>query len=377
MKTLYAVTIVAFLIGCASSKKYDDSPTTNSVEKLVKKYNRKPADTALLNKLVYSFNLLHNQYLNEAEALMARNTPQSWEAAANLYSRLNDLNSTTAQNDELFTLLNPKSYITVMENARLEAADGYYNLAIDYLDNNHWSSAREASNYLNKVKNLAGNFRDINQLIPQAREAATVDILVQPLQTDGYYFNSGYMGNQSGYRLADQLVNDMGGQWNNNGRYRVYASGRYNNGNNKEPDWVAEPVWTYWRINPVQYHTYNRTVSRQKQTGTDTLNRPIYRTVSALLTITESTINAEGHLELRITDVKDNSSVGRRNWNENYTWKQAYATYSGDGDALTPDDWNLVRQQRNNQRLDEDQIQMEILQRIYPDMLRWFKNMAD
>lgn len=379
MKTIYTITALAFLLfSCSSSKKYDTNPTTNSVENLVKKYNRKPADTALLNKLVYSYNLLHNQYLAEAEALMNRNTPQSWEAAANIYKKLNDLNSTTAKNDELFTLLNPKSYVTVMENARLEAADGYYNLAIDYLNNNDWSSAREATTFLNKVKSLGGNnYKDISQLIPQAREAGTVDILVEPIRTDGIYFNNSFnnFGNQSGYRLADQLVTDMGGQWNTNGRYRVYATGRYFN-SNKEPDWVAEPAWTYWNTTPVRYSTNKRNVSKQIQTGKDTLNRPIYKTVTATLTITEAVVSADGRVEMRINDVKNRQSIGSRSWTENYTWKQTWATYTGDSDALSDEDWNLVRQQRNNEP-NEERLQSEILRRMYPDMLRWFKNIAD
>ena len=378
MKTIYTITALAFLLfSCASSKKYDTNPTTNSVENMVKKYNRKPADSALLNKLVYSYNLLHNQYLGEAEALMNRNTPQSWEAAANIYKKLNDLNSTTAKSDELVALLNPKSYVTVMENARLQAADGYYNMAIDYLTNNDWSSAREATTYLNKVNSLGGNnYKDIRQLIPQAREAGTVDILVEPIRTDGIYFNNRFnMGNQSGYRFADQLVTDMGGQWNTNGRYRVYATGRYFN-SNKEPDWVAEPAWTYWNTTPIRYSTNNRNVSRQIQTGTDTLNRPIYKTVFATLTITEAVISADGRIEMRINDIKNRQNIGSRSWTENFTWRETWATYTGDGNALSNEDWNMVRQQRNNEP-NEDHLQSEILRRIYPDMLRWFKSIAD
>ncbi len=378
MKTIYTITALAFLLfSCASSKKYDTNPTTNSVENLVKKYNRKPADTALLNKLVNSYNLLHNQYLGEAEILINRNTPQSWEAAANIYSKLNDLNATTAKNDELFTLLNPKSYVSVMENARLQAADGYYNLAIENLNNNDWRSAREASTYLNKVKSLGGNqYKDLKQLIPQAREAGMVDIIVEPLRTDGLYFNNRFdMGNQSGYRLADQLVTDMGGQWNTNGRYRIHTAGRYFN-NRKEPDWVAQPAWTSWNANPIRYSTNKRNVSKQIQTGKDTLNRPIYKTVTAILTITEAVVSADGRVEMRINDVKNRQSISSHSWAESYTWKQTWATYTGNGDALSDEDWNLVRQQRNNEP-DEDRLQSEILRKMYPDMLRWFKNVAD
>ncbi|MES2774119.1 MAG: hypothetical protein V4722_08035 [Bacteroidota bacterium] len=376
MKIIYTITALAFLlIGCASSK-FDTSPTTNSVEKLIKKYNKKPEDTAVLNRLVFGYNLLHEQYLQEIETLKYRNTPQHWEAISNLYGKLNDLNSNAAKNKDLYDLLQPKNYDADINQAMLNAADGYYGFAEDLMYNNNWRDAREASTFLTKVKSLAGNnYKDVADMAAQAREIATVDILIQPIRSEGLYTNSGYYGNQQNNRLTDQLVRDMGGEWSTYGRYRVFAAETYFD-NTKAPDWIAEPVWTYWRTSPVQYNTTKRTVNKQKQIGTDTLNRPVYKTITAILTITQATVNTDGRMELRINDVKDRSNVGNRTWNENYCWTQTYASYTGDGDALSNEDWNLVRQQRTNPPR-EGQLQAEILQRIYPDMLRWFKNIAE
>ncbi|MEO7310876.1 MAG: hypothetical protein ABIX01_10800 [Chitinophagaceae bacterium] len=377
MKTIYTIAALAFLfIGCASTK-YDTSPTTTSVEKLIKKHNRKPEDTAVLNRLVFGYNLLHEQYLQEIETLKIRNTPRNWEAVSDLYGKVNELNTNASKNGDLYELLQPKNYNADINDAMLHAANGYYEMSIDLVNADNWREAREASTYLDKIKRLAGsNFKDAAQLTAKAMELATVDILIQPVRNEGFYYNNSNYGNQyDANRLSDQLVRDMGGEWSTYGRYRVYAADRYYN-NGKDPDWIAEPLWTYWKTNPVQYNTSKRTVTKQIQTGKDSANRPIYKTISAVVRITQTTVTADGRLELRISDVKNQATVNSRTWNENYCWTQTYSSYTGDKDALSDEDWNLVRTQRNSPPR-EEQLQSEVLQKIYPDMLRWFKNIAE
>jgi len=373
MKLLYTTALFAFLLASCASSKYDTSPTTSSVEKLIKKHTKKPEDTAVLNRLVFGYDLLHQQYTQEINTLSARNTPQAWESIANLYSKLIDLNDNTVQNAELASLLQPKDYSADMAYAKQQAADGYYAYATDQLYENTWRSARAAYTNLNKVKSLASNYKDVNTLLPQARELGTVDILVGPVRTEGLFFNTNY-NNTNGYKLAEQLTNDMGGEFYTNGRFRVYVADRYST--NKEPNWAAEPLWTNWRVWPMETKTYNKTVSKNVQVGKDSASKPIYKTVEAVVTVTEKSLRYEGTMELRVNDLQDKSSIGRRSWTEQQTWKQTTATYSGSKDALSDDDWNMIKQSVNN-RPSENKMQLDILQKIYPDMLRWFKNIAE
>ena len=374
MKSFYITLGIAVLLGACSSSRYNTNPTTGSVEKLIKQYNKKPEDTLALQKLVTSYNLLNRQYLLEIDELKAKNTAQSWESAAGIYNKLNDLSINTAKNSELADILKPQNYTDDIAYARLQSADLYYYKATGLLDADNWRDARSAYSYFGKVKNIGGNYKDVNQLLTEAKAAGTLDIVVQPLRSEGLFSNVNYLSLQRN-QLAEQLVNDMGGSWNSNQWYRTYTANNYNN-NSVDPDWVAEPVWTNWRISPVQSRTYKREVSKQIETGKDSLKRPIYKTVRAVLTITETSLQAEGTMELRIADVKTQSSAGRTSWTENYIWKQSFATFKGDEDALSNEDLNLVRKPKERVP-GEDKMQLLVMQKIYPDMLRWFRSMAD
>lgn len=373
MRTICTLMILATLaIGCSSSQKSDKGLTR--FEKLMKEYQSKPNDTALLRSITTEHENMQQQYRQEIADLTLRNTPEAWEQIANVYERMNKLRSFVMQDNKLFRLLNPQDHFTDAADARLKAADAYYVQAQELLNQRHWKEAREAARKLRKVKDLASsNYKDLVQLNKTAKELGTVDIVVEQLTSQGFFYNNSGFDNIT-YRFVDQLVNDMGGEYNSNGMYRIYSYDRYYR-RSRTPDWTAQPVWTNLDIQPIRYNTTRRTVSRDIQVGSDTAGKPIYRNVRAELSITEATLNASGTLEMRVFDNEDRSSIARRSFNNSYAWKQQYATYTGDIQALSNDERLMVQRQRDPEPRQE-WVQGQLLQKIYPDLLNWFRNVA-
>src|SRR4029077_10668045 len=96
------------------------------------------------------------------------------------------------------------------------------------------------------------------------------------------------------------------------------------------------------------------------------------KTISAVLTITEASVCAGTEMEVRISDIQNQSRVGRRSFNENITLREVTATYKGDKDALSNEDWMLVNN-RNQLRVDERWMQEKLMEKVYPDLLNYIR----
>jgi len=169
-------------------------------------------------------------------------------------------------------------------------------------------------------------------------------------------------------RLSEQLVNDLGGSYNSGGWYRVYNSWDIQR-QNVRPNWTVQPVWTQLQMDNPRSNRYDRTVEKQAEIGKDTAGRPIYKKLTATLTVTEVTYTATGRLELRIMDDDNNERISNRSFHENYSFKTSWATYKGDAGALSNQDWELINAPRNSNNRDEEMMEQRLIEKMYQNIL--------
>jgi hypothetical protein len=197
----------------------------------------------------------------------------------------------------------------------------------------------------------------------------TIDAVIQPLRSEGYFYPSSFA--HSGQRFSNQLLNDLSA-FSGNDMYRIYAG---NEGWYQQvaADWVIEPVITRMQVDPVRYYKTTRTVSKQIEIGKDSAKVPIYKTISAVLHITEARVNAYGELEARISDFASNQGIDRRRFSDGFAISEITASYTGDKNALSSEDWRLINN-RNSLRVDERWMQEKVLEKIYPSLLSYLGN---
>ncbi|CAN5737720.1 hypothetical protein BH10BAC3_BH10BAC3_41240 [soil metagenome] len=375
MKQLFTLLVAATIMASCNSVKNiytSDNINDRQLEKLVKSYLKTPQDTAAANRVLFAYNSLLNEQLEKIESLKQNNSLQSMERLIGAYDELQTLYNTANQNNLVSRLVQPGNVSVQRQEAVNNAAAAWYDHANQLLASNNWQNGREALGVYRKINNWIPNYQDSRRLAEDARELGTIDAVIEPLRTEGFFYGSGY--SQTGSLFTRQLLTDLGNRWNNGTElYRVYDSrdARYNN---IAADWVIEPVITRMQIDPVSYNRSTRTVTKNIEVGKDSTKNPIYKTISAVLTITEANVCATTELEARISDIANNSRIGRRSFNENYTLREVSATYTGDKNALGSDDWKLVNN-RNRLQIDERWLQEKLLEQIYPNLLDYLRGM--
>jgi hypothetical protein len=139
-------------------------------------------------------------------------------------------------------------------------------------------------------------------------------------------------------------------------------------------DWTIEPVWTQLQFNQPRTQTREEKRSKNTEIGKDSLGRPIYKTLTATLTIYEQSTEAEGAIELRIFDVANNEAISNNRFRQTYRVTNRWASYKGDAGALNNEDWEMLNASRNPNRLDNRLLEERLLEKMYPDLLNHLRN---
>jgi hypothetical protein len=373
MKTIFTTLAVCLVIASCNSVKHiytEDNINDRQLEKLVKNYVKEPNDTGNANKLQYAYNFILNGHLNYIGQLKQNPSLNAKEQLIGAYGNLQEFYSTASSIPVVSQLLHPGNVVAEKQAAIANAAAAWYQHGEILLTQNNWQAGREAYSVFAKVNNWVPSYQDSRSLMQEARELGTIDAILQPMRSEGFYQQTSYRNNSQGF--ANQLLSDLGSAWNNSDLYRVYSA---NEGydNQIQPDWIIEPVLTRLEVSPLKYTRSTRTVTKKIEIGKDSVKNPIYKTIKAELYITEASVYAVGNMEARISDAINQQKVDRRGFSETFSICETTATFKGDKDALSTADLAMVNN-RNSINVDERWMKEKVLEKIYPDMLGYLKN---
>ncbi|HEY0677143.1 MAG TPA: hypothetical protein VGD17_02610 [Chitinophagaceae bacterium] len=293
------------------------------------------------------------------------NSPERWpkivaelEALQNIYAAINS-------SPAVARLVPAQDYTTQIREAREKGAEEYYERGVEYLKVDDRLNARRAYDAFNAANRLYPNYRNASSLMSEARERSILDVVINPILSRGYvYGNAGFRTDN----FQRDLVRDLGGSYNNgSGSARFYTDWEARS-RNVDPDWIIDLNWDNVYISPSRDRSYTRQVSKDIQIGKDTSGKPVYKTVSATLYITQRTVNARADMEYRVTDLAQRSDV---EWNRIPAYLDMnieQATYRGDSRALSEYDWALINNSRQYRYVNESDIMDAMYARVYPQL---------
>ncbi|HSV87941.1 MAG TPA: hypothetical protein VLH61_04805 [Bacteroidales bacterium] len=182
--TCWVMLLGILLSGCASSsrliqKGHYDAAIERSVEKL----KRNPDNKREILSLERAYRIVNEQNFERIRFLTAEGNPRSLVEIMNLYSRMKSrqtlVRTVTPLNLPDRVVQFP--YIDYDEriiSARRGAADFHYNRALDLMQRNERMAYREAWYSLALVEEIAGDYRDLKNLLHEAHEKGMSRALV-------------------------------------------------------------------------------------------------------------------------------------------------------------------------------------------------------
>jgi hypothetical protein len=362
--TLIMLLTLAVLVSCGTAGRFtassrEDKDLFKAINALDKS-NHPEARKDL--PALYQQSVLRHQdqlaaYRNSSDAGRWPKIIAELEALQNIYSAVSS--------SQAASLVTAKDYSAELRNAREEGAAEYYETGMQYMESDRRQDARKAYQAFQSANKLQPNFRNTAELMREAREKGTLDVVINPVGNSGYMYPQ--FSNFTSDNFQRSLVRDLGGSFGNafNGA-RFYTDWDARS-MNVTPDWVVDLNWENLNIGVPRTHTFTRSVSNEIEAGKDSSGRTIYRTVHATLRVTRYTLSARASMAYRITDIYDRSTVRWSTIPAYLDINTEYATYSGDSRALSSHDWALVNNRRNGY-YDDREIVEALYGRIYPEL---------
>ncbi|HAO45917.1 MAG TPA: hypothetical protein DCQ97_03255 [Chitinophagaceae bacterium] len=364
----YALLCLFMFSACSSAKKnyLERSDTDKALFDAVKALKKNSNDTAAGNALPTLYSLSQQRHLRRIESLQGMQELSRWDKIIDEYESMQGMHNAIIDVDAAYRAVTPANYQPNIYTLKQQAAQDYYNEAESYLSLNGRDNAKKAYTHFKKADRFVPGFKDSKEKMDLAYQNAIVNVQVNPVQDNSYFFNSSwgnYGYNYSNEYFQQTLVREL----RNSNRYpaRFYTDWEARR-DNVQPDWVVDLTLRGMNIPSPQRYRYSRNTSRQIESGRDSSGKPIYQTVYATVHISRESLTARGEMEVLVNDVTTGKIITRNNFREEYSWMEEYATYSGDSRALSASDWNLVNNRYNEPR--KEDILNELYRKIYPQV---------
>jgi cell fate (sporulation/competence/biofilm development) regulator YlbF (YheA/YmcA/DUF963 family) len=359
------------LEGCKASKDYlSRSDNDNTIFDAIKTLKKHSGDTNALNALPVLYTTAQQRNLRKISSYTNSKDLSRWDKIIDSYNTLQEMYDAIIEVDTASHLITPVNYRQIIYDLKQQAAADYYTAATVFLDKPGREDAKQAYNYFKKADKWVPDYRDAKLKMDEAYQSAIVNVVINPVQDNSYFFNTGW-GNY-GYNYSNEffqqtLVRELKGI--NSSRYpaRFYTDWEARRDNVK-PDWEVNLTLRNMNIPRPQTYTYSRNVSKVVERGRDTSGKIIiYKTVYATIYINKQSFTARADMEINITDIATHKNIVYNTLSEDYRWEEEHATYSGDTDALGPNDWALINNSYYNEPRKEDVLN-ELYRKLYPQV---------
>ena len=367
---LYILLASVFLSACGSSRNsIANTPQDKALISAIKKLDKNPSDVTIQNTLTELYNDATKVHLDNIEVYQTLNDVEKWDKIIREYAALQKVAEIINSSSTAKKFLKIPSFIAEADIARQNAAADYYDLGLNYQNDNDKESSRSAYYAFQKANSFVPGYKDVKRQMDIAYQNSILNVVINPVRDESYYYSSigrNRFGNSfNNDFLQRNLVRDLGGNSSNSPAHYFTDLDAQRTGIN--PDWVVDLTWVNLQIPQPYTQQYNRVVNKQIQIGTDTAKRPVYKDISATLHITRKYFTAVGDLECRITDAQTGDNINLNRYSSQVDWQQEYATYSGDSRALSNVDMAILNN-RNYRLPRKEDILNELYQKIYPQL---------
>lgn len=368
---LLFVTTLFILASCKTSKDYlsraDEDKTFFDI---VKRLDKKSTDEDALNALPQVYKTVQQKHLRKIAALQNSKDINHWDKLIDEYYVLQNMYNATINADAAARLINAVSYEAEIADTKQKAAEEYYNQATAFLQSTYRDDIKKSYNYFKKADKWMPGYKDTRSKIDEAYQNAIIDVLINPVQDNSFFFNTGW-GN-TGYNYSNEyfqqnLVRDLGSTYASRYPARFYTEWEARRDNVK-PQWVVDLTLRNLDIPRPFTSNYSRNASKRIETGRDTSGHTTYQTVYATLQISKMSFTARAQMDVNITDVTTRKNISYNTYSDDYRWEEERATYTGDSRALDNNDLALINNSRYNQQPRKEDILNELYRKIYPQV---------
>lgn len=270
--------------------------------------------------------------LDRVKILESQNNPVNYGDIVRIYGNLNRMADELTRCPACTQVISRPQYYTNEENrARQEAAEFHYVTGQGLMTATGRENAILAFRNFEKVMEFVPGYKNVANLIEDARFAATLKVLINPISINNrtYELSNEFFESQVITYLSNLYPNKL---------IRFYQLEEYKR-YNFTPDQVVTLQFDDFVVGQtllkekVEDFSKDSVVMGTTKIGDSTIN--VYGTVKAKLTTRSKTLVSSGLLDLRITDGYSNRLLMQDKLAGTFTWACEWGFFNGDERALT------------------------------------------
>lgn len=362
-----------FVFSCkTASKLYEKGNYDQAVELAVKKLQKDPNDSKLLDIIQSSYRYAVNDHESRIRNNSESSNELKWEWMYNEYASLQRMYDVIYKVPSVLNIVKPLDYSSYLTTYSEKASDVRYNRGLAYMQHYDKQSYRNAYREFQSASHFKPGNRDVVQKMNEAYDYAVTNVVILPMQQYGGYSYGSYSGGANNF--DDQLIRSL--QYNSGNEFVKFYSSWDARSQNIRADQVVDMRLA--TINIGRYHDYNTSRRASKEIVVrEIVYRPDsivkeYGWVYADITSTRRTMNSNAVLQVNVKD-NDGRWLWSDNFNGNHNWTNEFATYTGDARALSESDKQLMNR-RQEYGPSENEIMKCMIDQINNDALYRIKN---
>lgn len=337
MRKFYFVAITMAVVallaeGCTSGKSaYKHGDYYEAVLASVQRLRGNPDHKKSKEILSLSYQAAVDFLESDAQNQIASNANFKYKAVVANYERINNLyNEIRTSPGALKVIPTPVNRFKELNDYKAKAAEESYQAGIQAMMLNTRTDAKNAYYLFNDANNFSPNYREAIEMMDQAKENATINVVVEPALSNRYSWNFepivfGYNKNMFVKFYTPRQAEEMGVK-----RVDQFLKVSVNGFSESNPT-ISKRV----EVRNDSVKSGEKTVNNQKV--------PIYTKISSTTTIYEKKATARASINLWITDALSKADIRNQEIVSDVTWSDQWATYSGDSRALSENNRKLTQ----------------------------------
>ncbi|MFA6127461.1 MAG: hypothetical protein WC699_09160 [Bacteroidales bacterium] len=340
-RLFWVVIATGFLLSsCNSGKKsLQEGNYSDAVFKSVQKLRDSPDNKNAKETIDQAYPLALSTFKQEIDQLMTSQAPFKYSGIADRYETMNRMADEIRHCPAALKIIrNPEFFAEQVAEARQKAASEAYQSGMNSIKQGTRASARDAYyQFLNADRYVPG-YQEVKQKIEQAKFDATLKVVVEQVPVPGRYKISSDFFYDQVYNLLDK-----------NSRREFVDF--YDPSAAKKLPYVDEILRMEFD-DFIVGSTYDKDTEKEYtskdsvKTGTATINGQkveVFDVVKAKLTIHRREVVSTGVLLVQMVDARTNNPKATKKFPGTYTWYTEWASFNGDGRALSTQQLDLCK----------------------------------
>lgn len=327
------IILLLIISACSSGKKaLQKGNYYEATLKAVDRLRQSPTNKKARNTLGEAYYRAVEENLRTTRTLDTKINPLNWEKIAQSYGRINEMGNEIRRSPAALQIVkNPTSYLAEEIKAKNKAAEARYNEGVEAMALNTREDAKKAYYHFIKADEWVKGYKDVATQITTAKEAATLKVLVQPIQVP------------NSFSLGRDFVQSQVMEYLNTNRRMsefvvFYLS--WENPNYCCADQLLMMSFDEFTVGQVFLKEKTTTAIdsvRRSIRLDDGSSKTITDAVKADYTHHEQYVVSNGLLDVRVIDAKTNRILMQDKYPGEFVWRNEWGTYQGDKRALDKD----------------------------------------